>query len=123
MKANELMIGDWVKFPIGNERIIDLPYIPGMGICASFAASATLFPVEVEKLQPISLTPEILKKNGFKDGEFFGELMYEEWQILCDCAHLAMRSSAGWLVDIPSKFVHDLQHALRLCGIEKEVVL
>ena len=72
MKANEISIGDWLKFPIGNEKVIDLPYIEGKGICASFAASATLFPVEVENLEPIPLTAEILEKNGFKkEGSWF----------------------------------------------------
>lgn len=117
------MIGDWVKFPFGNEKIIDLPYIPGKGICASFAASATLFPVEVEKLQPIPLTPEILEKNGFKNSEFFGELHYKDWQIISDCYYLAARCGDGWHIDIPCKFAHELQHALRLSGIEKEIVL
>ena len=62
----ELSVGNWVKFPHGIDKIIDLPYIEGKGMCASFAASATLFPVSVEDLEPIEITPEILEKNGWK---------------------------------------------------------
>ena len=131
MKANELMIGDWVKFPFGNEKIIDLPYIPGKGICASFVASATLFPVEIEKLQPIPLTPEILEKNGWRWVE-----RHSKWELIVDTVHIGWGFYEGYIsasdwadegdVEITSlrcEFVHQLQHALRLCGIEKEIEL
>ena len=130
--ANELMIGDWVKFPIGNEKIIDLPYIPGKGICASFAASATLFPVEVEKLQPIPLTPEILEKNGLKPDTAEDAYKYcyriESVSIVecyanAGCRYRFIISFGDTRLRITLMFVHQLQHALRLCGIEKEITI
>lgn len=148
MKAEELMIGDWVKFPIGNEKICDLPYIEGKGICASFSASATLFPVPVEALEPIPLTPEILLKNGFEKSESNSlsetwcwakksEKIYNRWvqitfynEPINGVSHLTKIetcSSKGDGVnrlhscDIES--VHELQHALRLCGIDIEIKL
>ena len=132
MKANELMIGDWVKFPIGNEKIIDLPYIPGKGICASFAASATLFPVEVEKLQPIPLTAEILEKNGLKPDTAEDAYKYcyrIESVSIVECyanaggRYRAIISFGDTRLRITLMFVHQLQHALRLCEIEKEIKL
>lgn len=70
------------------------------------------------KIQPIILTPEILKKNGWKhsnrlmiiridDNNFywseeFGGILYKNQYNMCDC-----------------KYVHNLQHALRLCGLNK----
>lgn len=123
MKANELMIGDWVMFPHGIDKIVDLPYIEGKGLCASFAASTTLFPVSVERLKPIPLTPKILKKNGFiyndlpfvQGWELYGLTLTtggEGYRIVCG-------QNESMLID----YVHDLQHALRLCGIEKEIEL
>ena len=133
MKANELMIGDWVKFPIGNERIIDLPYIMGKGICASFAASATLFPVEVEKLEPTPLTPEILEKNGFveinddekwykmqllEENDFVGLEKFEDYGFV-----FASVVFPNLINHLSINYVHELQHALKLCGIEKTIEL
>lgn len=138
MKANELMVGDWVKFPIGNEKVVDLPYIEGRGICASFAASATLFPVEVDKLEPIPLTAEILEKNGFKKQGFDGwEIDHKtddgndlEWLALWrndySSPHLQINSFVSLYGSFSSfgiHFVHQLQHALKLCQIDKEITV
>ena len=133
MKANELMIGDWVKFPIGNEKVIDLPYIEGRGICASFAASATLFPVEIEKLEPIPLTAEILEKNGFDvtDSEVAqyhfeedGQKMHFSLRKMYD-KHGKHNGYSFWAFNILPLviYVHELQHALKLCGIDKEITV
>ena len=110
MYAKDLMIGDWVKFPIGNDKVVDLLYIEGKGICASFSASATLFPVEVEKLQPIPLTPEILEKNGFSRNGL-------------DIALFDRKGGDDFIGAANLQYVHELQHALRLCGIKKEIEL
>ena len=135
MKANELMIGDWVKFPIGNERIIDLPYIMGKGICASFAASATLFPVEVEKLEPTPLTPEILEKNGFThsfgDSDFYD---YEKWEKKVDDKTIrVIKDHDGWFCRVDDieltrsmgivTGVHTMQNIIRIGGIDETIVV
>jgi len=73
----------------------------------------------------IPITPEILKKNGFEKprewwqhGNEYHELLIREW------------SESIWLfryhsmeINMPYTqtmfgFVHELQHALRLCGLE-----
>ena len=77
----------------------------------------------VSKIQPIPLTAEILEKNGFINGEFYVSSHIEDWQIMSDGSHLAARSERGWCIDIPCRYVHELQHALRLCQIEKEIEL
>ena len=126
LKSEDLMIGDWVEFPIGNERIIDLPYIMGKGICASFAASATLFPVEVEKLEPIQLTPEILEKNGFeKYGQRYAGI--QQWVTkegerisLVQCISDGTWGLGG---DLWIESVHELQNWLHLRKKTKEIVL
>ena len=133
ISAKDLMIGDWVKFPIGNEKIIDLPYIPGKGICASFAASATLFPVEVEKLEPIPLTAEIIEKNGFgftrndnTDSVWNGWWIYKGLELATACLNRDEKWPCFINIydsNIKCEYVHQLQHALRLCEIEKEITL
>ena len=137
MKATDLMIGDWVKFPIGNEKVVDLPYIEGKGICASFAASATLFPVEVDKLEPIPLTAEILEKNGlvkWEHGYLWKERIGIGGQttsasspielIVYEGGHsVILNPHDGKEFQGSIDFVHELQHALRLCGIDKQIEL
>ena len=82
--------------------------------------------VSAEELSPIPLTPEILEQNGFHynnpnelpiwDGwEQYGLLLYQSgkgYAINCG-TNVAMEINA----------VNDLQHALKLCGIEKEIVV
>ena len=129
MKANELMIGDLVY--LGKTDIVVIV------VAVSADGDDTILVkyqvpdrwgkygemVGPNDIIPIPLTPEILKKNGFKDSEFFGELLYKDWQIMSDCEHLAARCKDGRNFDILCKFVHELQHALRLAGIEKEIEL
>lgn len=118
MKANELMIGDWVAYRRDFPDKVDAIAIGGLSVHLEKDGW-----VRAEDIHPVRFTPEILKKNGFKDDQYFAELLCGEWQILCDCSHIAMRHMAGWSVDIPCGYVHELQHALRLCEIEKEIVL
>ena len=138
MKAEELMAGDWLKFPIGNEKVVDLPYIEGKGICASFAASATLFPVEIEKLEPIPLTAEILEKNGFEkhdvrvvlgtklhfviSDDYFNVALSEHtdsiWRFEYYNAETTLHSAHLFICH-----VHELQRALKLCGIDLKITV
>lgn len=130
------MIGDWVKFPNSIEKIIDLPYIEGRGICASFAASATLFPVEVDELEPIPLTPEILEENangGWCNYQsepqrrsiyHIGEVaVYVEWERIVTSPYIELHGLGDTFFKGYIDYVHELQHALKLCGIEKEIML
>lgn len=119
MKANELMIGDWVQvtdacteksIPCKITRIWENEYVALDG-----DIDATDLPTNL--LAPIPITPEILKENGFINGEFYAESLIEDWQIMSDCIHLAARSERGWCIDIPCRYVHELQRVLRCVGL------
>ena len=114
LTSKDLMIGDWFAFQ-GHPYKCTASDIEALTECEEKG-----IPTDISE---IPITPEILKNNGFKDGQFFAELLYREWQIMCDCAHLAMRHEDGWFMDIRCHYIHELQHALRLCGIEKEIEL
>ena len=103
------MIGDWVvggseePFKIG---IIDPDFL------------------HWNEVQPIPLTPEILEKNGFVKHDTWDEWVHYETGIFIDFTLLV--DEYGFHLDIPNariKYVHELQHALKLCGIEKEIEL
>ena len=123
LRANELMIGDWVKFPGGAiDKIVDLPFIEGKGLCASFAASATLFPFPIEKIEPIPLTPEILEKNFQKPNVVAwwpSEVTINDEHCLYHC------EGAGKLIGFSGEFryVHELQNCMKAVGCEKEIEL
>ena len=136
MKAEDLMIGDWVSITepddfhgyTGKVRITNAEVnyimvdIPDMH----------LHDVFIEDLQPIPLTEEILEKNGFgfldtSNNEI--KSVWTGWWIL-DGLELGCFSNLKFPVyfnisdvNVKVNYVHELQHALKLCGIEKEIVL
>lgn len=106
MKADELMVNDWVI--LGSEK---------------FRVGTILRGGNYSALRPIPLTPEILEKNGFKDEGYFARLDVGEYHILCDTKNVAILHREHTNIDVPIYYVHELQHALRLCKIEKVIVL
>lgn len=145
MKIKELSIGDWVNYKgesfsidgvniemvSQNNRIVGFQEMAVLRIGALKAIN-----VKVRDLSPIPLTPEILEKNGFVKES---EVSYErfEWRESGSVAITLNRDSFsksetfvlttfkigvnGWLLRI--EYVHELQHAIRLAGIEKEIEL
>lgn len=139
MKATELMIGDWVivyekAMPV--KARVEGVFGRGAMVLGHVRSADHGF------MEPIPLTPEILEKNGFTSyGEAWylpenkatgnekilvGFYMYE--------TYMSVRNGAKCFDNrVPCKyracaanrhvFVHELQHTLRLCGIEKEITL
>lgn len=131
MKAEDLMIGDWVHvYTKGNDRgvfTVDDEMLHGM-----------MYP-NLFDIKPIPLTTEILEKSGFVkvpdryeypdcqcwtndvDGDYSFEIVADEHRK----PHILGNREMGdyELINFECKFIHELQHALKLCGIEKEIVL
>ena len=73
-----------------------------------------------EQPQPIPLTTEILEKNGWvRTGIFFTEKRIDENTHLSwsDTYGSALYQDDYYMCDC--KYVHTLQHALRLCGLDE----
>lgn len=68
-------------------------------------------------VKPISLTAEILEKNfpTIEDGV--------TWNETADSDLFNIRVEYDKYVEGIFKYIHELQHALRLCGINKEIKL
>lgn len=138
MKANELMIGDWVynKHHGNNIKLTPYDFFThthnefGEQELAPFAK-----PTIGRDLEPIPLTQKILEKNGFEN---IGDDIYQLEEKPCWFWVDFFRHTYGCEYDtstyeyeddehrlklygIPS--VHELQHALIICGIEKEIEL
>ena len=122
MKATELMINNWVlygtRYAIVKRIATDRCYI-----LVSINKREELVEETYDNIDPILLTPEILEKNGFTIRGFYAESYIEDWQIISDGGCLAVRSECGWCIDIPCRYVHELQNVLCFCRIEKEITI
>lgn len=125
VKATDLMVGDWVR--ITPYDIIDqVDCLLTEYAVTSHGDSCGQY--GYKDIEPIPLTSEILEKNGFRYSDLPFECFYEgdglqihggnyadghsNWYIIC-----------GINVAMNVTYVHELQHALKLCKIEKEVIL
>ena len=131
MKATDLMIGDWVKCtdPRCEGHQVDL--IDHGNEEVGLDGEIDNF----ENIIPIPLTPEILEKNFGKPyprGGFHNYRMEKDETIAFviedrrvsaapDNRVVFCRVPGTYICDV--NYVHELQHALRLCGIDKELTL
>lgn len=150
MRAEELMINDWIA--------IDQPdrYAGAIGQIKSLShhqeQDATYFHVFIQgkfgyllkevcsdDIRPIPLTSEILEKNGFKPYIPEGHLetvyacqdvskavadeLYALWPYQDGSFYLLLRVDGKDMVRKDVHYVHQLQHALQLCEIKKEIEL
>ena len=125
MKANELMIGDWIKISSQFAQIYDVGHNT---IGVQFSDGYDVF--EPKSIEPIPLTIEILESNGFeKKGhrygiydDYFDFEMYEyndgTWLVTYHCCEMSLPDEQVMLFH-----VHQLQHFMHHCGIEKEITL
>ena len=125
MKVEELTVGDLVY---DGNSIAQVTGITCDGIIETTHNQSS----NIEIIQPIPLTIEILEKNGLeKDnhgrlyGEYFDEDVNNDLEISVDDKTGEIWWSYNWdeYWIIRLRYVHELQNALRLCGIEKEIVL
>lgn len=143
MKANELMIGDLINgFGVvrrvtgihGLERPEDDGLLTTMVPGCEFPESNLSF--RPCYARPIPLTKEILEKNGFEVQDQGGGRSDVWIGFGIDCegdievefqhnipTHLKIDGvfKGEYYISTNIKYVHELQHALRLCGVEKEV--
>lgn len=121
MIARNLMVGDLIQY---NGEILRLYEFTHK--YAYFGAGHPLNGILLEEVEPIPLTPEILEKNGFAE-RFDDDLVLMECEgIVMEIGNNYTRFKDGKMflhrVLAPLYYVHELQHALKLCGIEKEIV-
>ena len=149
LDAKSLMIGDWVynKHHGKNIRLTPYDFFThthnefGEQELAPFAN-----PTIGRDLEPIQLTKEILEKNGFEEDfysiitangferlpEYKYKNMKEARDIRRNLIRVAYSNTEGGVYDIQAgigshifslKYVHELQHALRIMKIDKEIVI
>jgi len=125
MKITDLMVGDWV-------------YVSGKPVKISRDDLATMliFLDDDSKIDPITFAEDILVKNGFvyrDEEETCATDAFHHWQL--DGHSFALNSTQYFrkekkddmprfdVAGIAIRYVHQLQHLMRLAGIEKEIEL
>lgn len=133
MKASDLKIGNYVTVtPSG--MLIQVAAVHKRKV-AYHTCTSKLSWVREGLLRPITLTIEILEKSGFVKyiagqyvlpkmvGEIFVSIMPMKGLPNTDNRWLVAIKNAYTNVKISITYVHELQHALKICGIEKEIIL
>ena len=126
MKATDLMCGDWV-------------YCYGKPTKITIITNADIIATEIGDgvITPISLTSEILEKNGWIQCKYETCESLYEYKGLHLRHTMIKRSNGRWVANVdgivekfPDEYtysflrinvfyVHELQHALRLCGLNE----
>lgn len=138
MKTTEIMIGDW--FFYGNLTFCVAEIIKNEVVSEMKKDIKTGMPYDiktrVENLTPMPLTPKFIKSLGFDllrngaNAYSFHHQAYDVWAT-------GFKDTKEWLICIGPvgstkerfvhvsriKYIHELQHALKLCKTEKEIVL
>ena len=127
MKLSELMIGDWVyveKFgkPV---RVESVGYTVFVGYEHFQEIDGSIYDIK-----PIELTEEILEKNGWILKEFgcHKQFQYSFEDYGTEIVLKIDYEKPNFIVSFfratfELKYVNELQHILKFCGIEKEIVL
>lgn len=130
MNVNELMIGDWVTWPIGGkDTIMHVTGVYNSNVFLDFEGNEKYDVEANENVKPIRITEELLEDNGMEmdEDENYTEYMTPFRFISmtkCEDGYFSLKIENNSMnVDVYVKYVHELQHALRLCGVEKEIVL
>lgn len=122
MKAQDLMIGDIVAVNNTPLRIAAL----GTAKTGFIDAKGEMFYHYYDNIEPIPLTSEILEKNEFRNS-------LDEWHLFQGClqTNFTLKSYDDtnevllplFNGNMQIIYVHELQHALKLCGIDKNIEL
>ena len=127
MKATDLMIGDIILFQ-GDGKHYRISEIDKANVLLE---TDNYMSVSLNHIQPIPLTPEILERNWFKRGyksKYSDEFEDEDMILIhfplfwCN-GRLWTSTGDDFYLLCKCEYIHELQHALKLCGIEKEITL
>lgn len=126
MNARDLMIGDLVKH---RGKIKKIVYINDRIDHTEHHNNEIAFTSDEDEwinagwAEPIPITAEILEKNGFEYDEVDGwEFVGKDYEPLISCVLeecYVMIDSRGLEAELRIQYVHEIQHAFRLCGLNE----
>jgi hypothetical protein len=139
MKANEIILGTYVYFNCfdGSKIVVRVTGFND-GIVYGDSKNGSHW-CNIKNVEPIPLTPEILEKNEFKPyipenhletvyacqdvSKAVANELYALWSYQDGSFYLLLRVGGKDMVRMDVHYIHQIQHALRLCGIEKTIEL
>lgn len=118
IRAEELSIGDWVN--VLNYHWDGSTYTGQVkGITKKhgtyYLQFSSALSAEIDRCEPIPITPEILEKNGIRYQ--FGYPWWQAAGMEVGVFEIHITEKCTMLL----KYVHQLQHAFKLCGINKNI--
>ena len=116
LQTKDLVIGDWVKVKSAQKQV-KVKEIKQSCIYTEDNG------YEYNEIGPIPLTPELLEKNGFRYNDTPFVQAWEQYGLSIYGSYGKYLINCGQDVDMDVSYVHQLQRALRLCGIDKQIVL
>ena len=120
MVSEELQIGDWIKDDYDYTQV-------------DYLESNNINGHPTDWYEPIPLTEEILEKNGIikRIGDCWGyvcddfeirvNMRYKEYLRIIICDGADQSEDHEYSFPYP-KYLHQFQHALNMCGIDKEII-
>jgi hypothetical protein len=150
LKVTDLMVGDWVNLNFdvdyktgnliyGHVQVASINKDGTIDVDCTFDNSKSMQDGWYLKLiEPIPLTPEILKKNGFvnsyidlslnKDSVYKYNHFYTGNSVIVDMESnkLIVKYENDIWMNLPYNrtiYVHELQHVLKHCDIKKEIII
>lgn len=138
MRAGELMIGDYVIRKNVPKEILIVDTIDSIRGIVYLDLDGLGITEKIENIEPIPVTPEILEKNGFASNKRvypypYYEYINEEDKLKIGFAFpqgnrtsykepwVYIDSERVFVEHLPCIYVHELQHVLRLCKINKNI--
>lgn len=132
MTCRELMIGDYIQSHKQIYRVAGIKPLADIELVV-MDISGKLLDMFIDDVEPVLITPEILEKNGFDVSD--KEVMQYHFEEDGEKYHFSLRqmydkdgkphgySFYAFNVLTLLDYVHELQHALKLCDINKEIEL
>ena len=104
--------------------------IEGDSVGVGYDNSVIVMSAFVDDLQPIPITAEVLEKNGFRKNGEYNEWNIGEWNerpfigVSIDRQSIRVKHfGSDIFIENKVVYIHQLQHALRLAKVDKEIEL
>lgn len=116
MRADELMIGDWVFHYVGGEEKIKPVQAIGIsfdGIQGVYQKGDEILSLSYDDIVPMSIDVDILERNGWVGA---GENMFVKQPYRITKADKVWGVAYGMAYVAEIRFVHELQNIMRMTG-------
>lgn len=131
IKINNLSVGDWVRWEVYG-KTYDIQITAISDTLIKGVHDGIEYGMKITQLSPIPIKAEILERNGFESTtkpnvftlthgklQLYVSKELDGWAM----SFVNFMERLYYLQVIRKSYIHELQHALRLAGVEKEITL